>query len=116
MLVKALKSFPYSDDGIRIRTIAEGAVENLRDELVPGLAAEGYVAHADAPPPDDFTPRADEMAAATADLVEGINAKTEAAEAYPHLSPAQIEALDHIDDGILKPGGSPKGGNRRKRK
>jgi hypothetical protein len=37
-----------------------------------------------------------------------------AADPYPNLSPAQEEALDHINDGIVKPGGSPKGGNRRK--
>lgn len=41
-------------------------------------------------------------------------AEPEAGE-YPHLSPAQIEALDRVADGKLKPGGSPKGGNRKAR-
>lgn len=33
----------------------------------------------------------------------------------PHLTPKQIKALDRIDDGVLKPGGAPKGGNRKRK-
>lgn len=37
------------------------------------------------------------------------------ADAYPNLSPAQEKALDRIPgDGVIKPGGAPKGGNRSK--
>ncbi len=36
-----------------------------------------------------------------------------AADPYPQLSPAQEEALDRVNDGAVKPGGAPKGGNRK---
>jgi len=39
----------------------------------------------------------------------------EPVDKYPHLSPKQEEALDRLIDGVVKPGGSPKGGNRRKK-
>lgn len=32
----------------------------------------------------------------------------------PKLTAKQIEALDRVTDGEMKPGGSPKGGNRKK--
>jgi len=47
MLVKILKPFPYSEDGINIRNLVAGAVEAIHDELVPGLKGEGYVGDAE---------------------------------------------------------------------
>ncbi|MCW5760352.1 MAG: hypothetical protein KIS90_11355, partial [Phenylobacterium sp.] len=36
---------------------------------------------------------------------------------YPHLTDAQIAALDRMpDDGRISPGGAPAGGNRRARR
>ena len=35
--VTVLKSFPYAHDGVRVRTLAENAIETVRDELWPAL-------------------------------------------------------------------------------
>lgn len=48
------------------------------------------------------------------DEVENYKAGGWSVDKYPHLSPKQEEALDHVVDGAVKPGGSPKGGFRRK--
>jgi hypothetical protein len=40
---------------------------------------------------------------------------SEPVDKYPHLTPKQEEALDHVMDGVVKPGGSPKGGNRKRK-
>ena len=44
MLVTILKPFLCSDDGVTARQMDAGAFEQVRDDLVPGLVAEGYVA------------------------------------------------------------------------
>lgn len=43
MLVKILKPFPYAADGVRIRDLAAGDVEEIHDDLIPGLEGEGWV-------------------------------------------------------------------------
>lgn len=63
MKVRALKPFPYSADGIRIRQIAEGEEFDCDPGSVPGLKAEGYVAEAKAmgPSPENkMIPAAEE--------------------------------------------------------
>lgn len=47
MLVKVLKGFAYAHDGIHGRDLVADAVEEVRDDLVPGLVVEGYVAAPD---------------------------------------------------------------------
>jgi hypothetical protein len=132
MLVKILKAFPYAEDGIRIRELAEGAVEDVRDELVEGLKAEGFIAcsepnaemreHIHAPAHDEHVhqPAWDEPSRNAGghghgEPTESVADPAPVADAYPHMSAAQVEALDNVNDGVLKPGGSPKGGNRKHR-
>lgn len=45
MLVKILKPFPCAIDelGVSVRETVAEALEDIRDDLVPGLLAEGYV-------------------------------------------------------------------------
>ena len=43
MLVKALRPFPYSPDGIRMRQIEKGDEFECRDDIVDGLIAEKHV-------------------------------------------------------------------------
>ena len=42
MKVTALKAFPYAHDGLTSQVVGPGEIE-VRDELAPGLAAEGYI-------------------------------------------------------------------------
>lgn len=48
MLVKILRPFTYSADGIRGRVVATGEVVDVRDAYVAGLDAEGFVTPAPA--------------------------------------------------------------------
>lgn len=48
MQVVVLKPFPYGADGIHVRELAAGAIEEIRDDLVAGLKAERYVREAGA--------------------------------------------------------------------
>lgn len=48
MRCKVLKSFPYAHDGIKVEDLPEGENRDIRDELVPGLIAEGFVERAPA--------------------------------------------------------------------
>jgi len=41
--MKILKGFHYSHDGVTHRSLVEGAVEDIRDDLVAGLKKEGFV-------------------------------------------------------------------------
>jgi hypothetical protein len=43
MRCTVLKAFPYSHDGIHIEDLAEGVSRDMREDLVPGLIAEGFV-------------------------------------------------------------------------
>ena len=43
MRVPVLKPFPYAHDGAHLVQLEEGDVVEIHDELIPGLAAEGYV-------------------------------------------------------------------------
>jgi hypothetical protein len=49
---EVLKSFPYSSDGIRVKTLEAGSVVKIRDDLAHGLLEEGFIrpASANAPP------------------------------------------------------------------
>ena len=47
MLVKILKAFPYSADGMRTRALIAESLEDVRDELIIGLMEEGYVGDPD---------------------------------------------------------------------
>ncbi len=47
MLVKILKAFPYSADGMRTRALVAESLEDVRDELIIGLMEEGYVGDPD---------------------------------------------------------------------
>ena len=44
MKVTILKEFPYAHDGNKSEVLAVGEEREVRDALVPGLAAAGYVA------------------------------------------------------------------------
>ena len=44
MKCTVLRPFPYSADGVSVRDLAHGAVEDIRDDLVPGLSREGFIA------------------------------------------------------------------------
>lgn len=48
MLVKVLKSFPYSADGMRTVTVGAGAILDVSDDLVAGLQGEGFIDEASA--------------------------------------------------------------------
>lgn len=52
MKVQVLKAFPYAHDGARARQLDVGEQVEIHDDLVPGLAAEGYVGEADGRPAD----------------------------------------------------------------
>ncbi|CAO99362.1 hypothetical protein D9623_33635 (plasmid) [Azospirillum brasilense] len=43
MRARVLKPFPYSGDGIRIEALKEGQEADIRDDLVAGLTAEGFI-------------------------------------------------------------------------
>jgi len=96
--MKALRPFVYSHDGVTPIHLEIGAdASDVPADAVPGLLAEGYIG-------------------------EGLETKVisgapetgaaEKVDAYPHLTDAQEKALDQ--DGDDKPGGAPKGGNRKK--
>lgn len=58
MRVTVLRPFVYGHDGVHGRALAAGDVAEVRDTLVPGLRAEGYVGDAPATvaaPPDTAT-------------------------------------------------------------
>lgn len=42
-----LRAFPYSTDGVTARYLEPGAIEEIADDMAPGLALEGYIR----PPP-----------------------------------------------------------------
>ena len=44
MKVLIIKSFPYAHDGNKIELLPADKEHDVRDELVPGLTAAGYVA------------------------------------------------------------------------
>ncbi len=48
MRCNILKPFPYAHDGIHIVDLAAGGSHDIRDELVPGLIAEGFVERGEA--------------------------------------------------------------------
>lgn len=98
MLVKILKSFPCASDagGVAFRQLEAGTVEDVPDDLVPGLTTEGYVE----------TPKGSVIEAKV------VEAAPDAALAES-VEPPQPDPFDHDGDG--KPGGAPKGGNRRKK-
>ena len=103
MLVTILKPFLCSDDGVTARQMDAGAFEQVRDDQVPGLVAEGYVAIYDGA---IVIP-----GQVTADEVGGIR-ETKIIEAAPETGvPVEIEPtadpLDHDHDG--RKGGSLKG-------
>lgn len=137
MLVTILREFPYAADGIHARPMLVGAVEEIHDDLIPGLVAEGWVVASGAeatlsafrPAPDEMmnverrtfpveetvaAPPSEPVAASEPEPAPVLEAAPDPApaDAYPHLTPAQEVALDR--DGDKKPGGAPKGGNRRK--
>jgi hypothetical protein len=41
--VRVLREFLHSEDGLTGKRLSKGAVDFVRDEFFPGLAAEGYV-------------------------------------------------------------------------
>lgn len=43
MRARVLKPFPYSGDGVRIEPLKAGDEVDIRDDLAPGLKAEGYI-------------------------------------------------------------------------
>ncbi len=43
MKCAVLKSFPYAHDGARTEMVSAGEDREIRDELVNGLAAAGYI-------------------------------------------------------------------------
>ncbi len=49
MLVKVLRSFPYSNDGVTTKGAIEGAVIDVSEALFAGLEAEGFVEPAEEP-------------------------------------------------------------------
>lgn len=116
MLMKILKAFPYSHDGLTTRDLAADAVEDIRDDLVLGLMEEGYVGE-----PEDCPTAAGDVgqaADASPGPDEGQPEAAEPDEAAPalevvtsNLSPEAVVAVttqpnpfDHDGDG--KPGGS----------
>ncbi len=61
MLVTILRDFSYAQDGIHSRDLVAGTVEDILDDLVPGLVAEGWVsAGVSAPASEPVTPPAPE--------------------------------------------------------
>lgn len=55
--VTVLRAFPYSDDGMRVRTLEPGPAE-VRSGLLPGLEAEGLVERLSSGPNPAATPDA----------------------------------------------------------
>ena len=49
--VLVVRGFPYAADGIAIVMLVAGNRADIRDELVPGLAAEGWIDPGDWSPP-----------------------------------------------------------------
>lgn len=47
MLCGIVKTFPFSRDGVTALTAVAGTVEDIPDDLVEGLAAEGFVCDPD---------------------------------------------------------------------
>lgn len=101
MQVKVLKPFPYAEDGINAEQLEEGATAEVRDDLVEGLKAEGFIEFAGDAPISRKVETSVEHGEAVA--IEG--------DAYPQLTAAQEVALDRDNDGA--PGGSPKGRRRK---
>ncbi len=124
MLMKILKAFPYSHDGLTTRDLAADAVENIRDDLVLSLMEEGYVGEpegaalaapgelAPAPATAANEPTADGVGAETIAGVAGdtsgigpgeqISGATADGDVLPPV--AEPNPFDHDGDG--KPGGS----------
>lgn len=92
--MKALKAFDYSHDGFTAKTLQVGDdASDVPADAVAGLLAEGYIGAGEAVV-NKMDTQPVEIGAA------------EPIDAYPHLSPAQEDALDL--DGDKKPGGSKK--------
>lgn len=53
MIVKALKTFDYSHDGIRAETLRAGSIVEIKNDLVPGLIAAGCIGPIVAQPVDE---------------------------------------------------------------
>lgn len=96
--MKALRPFAYSHDGIHAKHLEIGDdASDVPEDAIAGLKLEGYIG-------DDLETKVITGAPETG--------AAQQIDAYPHLSPAQEKALDRNDD--EKPGGAPKGGNRKK--
>jgi len=52
------RGFPYAADGIAIVMLAAGTRADIRDELIPGLAAEGWIDTGAWHPPPAMQPEA----------------------------------------------------------
>lgn len=96
MLVKILKAFPYSEDGIHSRNLAADSVEDIRDDLIIGLMEEGYVGDAET---------ADLVAASAASASGPAEDQPSAGE--PHGAQAAIVS-DEPGDLAPKPKRAPK--------
>jgi hypothetical protein len=113
MLVKILKPFPCAVDagGVAWRDLVADAVEEVRDDLVPGLVAEGYVTESDGGREVAGVQR-DEPLAGAGEAIQEPTADLSTGEAMAPI--AETNPFDHDGDG--KAGGAPKGGNRKKAK
>lgn len=96
MLVNILKAFPYGADGVNAVHLAPGETHEIRDDLVRGLIAEGYVSPAgDAPKATKVEPPLETGAPVALDSVE----------------PAPVEAHEPA---VAPRAHEPRGGRRRK--
>lgn len=90
MLVKILKSFPYSRNGVDTLHATEGTEADIPDPYIDGLLRERFVAHVDAAPANKMANPVEE-AGQTVQFEQ--NAQTDIPAGWRTLSWPKLRAL-----------------------
>lgn len=107
--MKALKAFDYSRDGFTTKHLEPGDdASDVPEACLPGLRAEGFIGQG--APEAKVIEAAPEVGGAVEQPADGLLSPPLEGDG----SGETLSAFDHDGDG--KPGGSPKGGNRKRGK
>lgn len=107
-----LKAFPFSRDGVRVEVAQAGETVDIPARLVDGLTQEGYVRAVAAAPAARET-KVIEAAPEAGAPVRHVAAELDEAHAPAEAAQTPSAFAKFDPDGDGKPGGAPKGGNRK---